>query len=109
VAHTTTRTHLTVAWYGGTTRAVEIVTGTGHGYRIGEDLVEVRWGYVHDGTGTQRDEYFLTTDSTMKPQQMVECYTQRWAIETTFQEGREYLKRESTKGYGKVIVQGVTR
>jgi hypothetical protein len=35
----------------------------------------------------------------MKPQQMVECYTQRWSIETTFQECRENLKRESTKGY----------
>jgi hypothetical protein len=101
VAHTTKRTHLTVAWYGGTTREVEIVTGTGHWYRIGEDLVEVRWVYVHDGTGTHRDEYFLTTDSTMKPQQMVACYTPRGSIETTFQECREYLKLESTKGYGK--------
>jgi hypothetical protein len=36
----------------------------------------------------------------MKPQQMVECYTQRWSIETTFQECREYLKLESTKGDG---------
>ena len=104
VANTTQRTRLTVAWYGGTTREVAIVTGTGHWYRIGEDLVEVRWVYVHDCTGTHRDEYFFTTNSTMKPQQMVECYTQRWSIETTFQECREYLKLESTKGYGKHTV-----
>jgi DDE superfamily endonuclease len=104
VAKTATRTRLTVAWYGGTTREVEIVTGTGHWYRIGEDLVEVRWVYVHDGTGTHRDEYFCTTALAMKPQQMVACYTQRWSIETTFQEGREYLKLESTKGYGQQTV-----
>jgi hypothetical protein len=36
----------------------------------------------------------------MKPQQMVECYTQRWSLETTFQECREYLELESTTGYG---------
>jgi hypothetical protein len=34
----------------------------------------------------------------------VECYTQRWSVETTFQECREYLKLESTKGYGQQTV-----
>ena len=40
----------------------------------------------------------------MRPQQIVECYTQRWSIETTFQECREYLKLESTKGYCQATV-----
>jgi hypothetical protein len=104
VANTAHRTSLRVVWYGGTTRDIEVVTGTGHWYRIGEALVEVRWVYVHDCTGTHRDEYFFTTDLTMKPQHVVECYTQRWSIETTFQECREYLKLESTKGYGQHTV-----
>ena len=104
VANTTKRTSLTVAWYGGTMREIEVITGTGHWYRIGEDLVEVRWIYVHDGPGTHRDEYFFTTDRAMTPQPMVECYTQRWSIETTFQECREYLKLESTKGYGQQTI-----
>jgi hypothetical protein len=104
VAHTAQRTSLRVAWYGGTTRDIEVVTGTGHWYRIGEDLVEVRWVYVHDRTGSHRDEYVLTTDLMMKPQHIVECDTQRWSIETTFQEGREYLQLESTKGYGQQTV-----
>jgi DDE superfamily endonuclease len=104
VGNTAERTRLTVAWYGGSTRDIEVVTGTGHWYRIGEDLVEVRWVYVHDCTATHRDEYFFTTDITMMPQQMVACYTQRWSIETTFQECREYLKLESTKGYGQHTV-----
>lgn len=104
VANTAERTSLTVAWYGGTTRDIKVVTGTGHWYRIGEALVAVRWVYVHDCTGTHRDEYFFTTDITMRPQQIVECYTQRWSIETTFQECREYLKLESTKGYGQQTV-----
>jgi hypothetical protein len=104
VAQGTQRLHLTVAWYGGTTRDIELVTGTGHWYRIGEALVAVRWVYVHDRTGTHRDEYFFTTDLHLKPKQIVECYTQRWSIETTFQECREYLKLESTKCYGKATV-----
>jgi Transposase DDE domain len=104
VAATAKRTTLTVAWHGGSTRDIEVVTGTGHWYRIGEALVEVRWIYVHDCTGTHRDEYFFTTDVTMRPQQIVACYTQRWSIETTFQECREYLKLESTKGYSQQTV-----
>jgi hypothetical protein len=104
VAQVTQRIHLTVAWYGGTTRDIELVTGTGHWYRIGEDLVAVRWVYVHDCTGTHRDEYFFTTDLHLKPKRIVECYTQRWSIETTFQECREYLKLESTKCYAKDTV-----
>jgi hypothetical protein len=104
VAHRTRRTHLAVTWYGGTTRDIELVTGIGQWYRIGEALVAVRWVYVHDGTGTHRDEYFFTTNLSLCPKQIVECYTQRWSIETTFQECREHLKLESTKCYGQQTV-----
>jgi DDE superfamily endonuclease len=104
VAKTAKRTRLTVAWYGGTIRDIEVATGTGHWYRIGEALVAVRWVYVHDCTGTHRDEYFFTTDRSMCPKRIVECYTQRWSIETTFQECREYLRLESAKGYGQQTV-----
>jgi hypothetical protein len=62
VAHITHRTRLTVAWYGGTTRELEIVTGTGHWYRIGETLVAGHWVYVHEATGTHRDEHLFTPD-----------------------------------------------
>lgn len=67
VAHTAERTHLTGAWYGGTMRDIEVVTGTGPWYRMGEAPVEVQWLYVHDGTGTHRDEYCFPPDITMKP------------------------------------------
>jgi hypothetical protein len=105
VAHTRRRTRLAVAWYGGSSRDIEIVTGTGYWYRIREALVAVRWVYVHDCTGTHRDEYFLTTDLCMGPKRIVECYTQRWSIETTFQGCSEYLKLESPKGYGQQTVR----
>jgi hypothetical protein len=104
VADTVTRTRLRVAWYGGTTRASQIVTGTGHWDRIGEDLVEVRGVYSHDGTATHRDESFFTTALTMTPPQLVACYTPRWSIETTLQACREYLQLVSTKGDGQHTV-----
>jgi hypothetical protein len=92
-------TRLNVAWYGGGRRDVEVVSGTGHWYKAGQGLVEVRWVYVHDLSGTHRDEYFYSTDVAMTPQQIIEEYTGRWNVETTFEEARAYLGLESTRGW----------
>jgi hypothetical protein len=46
VAQRTERPHLRVAWYGGASRDIDMVTGTGPWYRMGEALVAVRWVYV---------------------------------------------------------------
>jgi hypothetical protein len=81
----------TVSWYGGQTRRVELVSGDGHWYKGGAGLVPIRWVFVHDVQGTHRDEYFYTTDPSLRPQQIVSLYTGRWSIEVTFQEVRAHL------------------
>ncbi len=93
-----TRQRLTVRWYGGGMRRVEVVSGAGHWYKAGRGLVEIRWVFVHDLTGTHRDEYFFSTDPAMTPAQIIEAFTGRWSIEVTFQEMRAYLGLESTRG-----------
>jgi DDE superfamily endonuclease len=98
VARTKKRKRLTVRWYGGQTRRVEIVTGTGYWYKGGQGLVEVRWVFVHDLTGTHRDEYFFSTAVAMTPKELIEIFTGRWAIEVTFAEMRAYLGLETTRG-----------
>lgn len=99
VVATAARTKLNVAWYGGGRRDVEVVTGTGHWYKAGQGLVEVLWVYVHDLTGTHRDDYLYSTDVTLTAQEVIERYTQRWDIETTFAEMRSYLGLETTRGW----------
>ena len=108
VANPGQRTSLLVTWSGGTTRAIALVTGTGPGSRIGEALVDVRWVYVHAGTGTHRDEDFLTTEMTLKPPPSVEGDTPRGSGATTCQECRAYLKRDSTQGDGQHTVLRLT-
>jgi hypothetical protein len=98
VRDTPQRPELTVAWYGGERRRVEVVTGTGWWYQSGRPLIPVRWVFVRDRTGTHRDEYFFTTDVTMSPKMVIETYTGRWNIETTFPEARSYLGLETTRG-----------
>jgi hypothetical protein len=93
------RTRMTVAWYGGGRREVEVVSALGHWHKSGVGLVAVRWVYVHDLTGTHRDEYFYTTCVTLTAQEVIERYTERWNIETTFAEMRAYLGLETTRGW----------
>jgi hypothetical protein len=96
VEKTKQRQRLTVGWYGGGRRRVEIVTGSGHWYKSGHGLVPVRWVFVHDKSGTHRDEYFFSTDPSLPPAALITQYTARWNIETTFEELRAYLGLEST-------------
>jgi DDE superfamily endonuclease len=93
------RRRLRVAWYGGGRRDVEVVTGTAHWYQAGRPLVAVLWVWVHDCTGTHRDEYFFTTAVGWTAAQVIETYTGRWNLETTFQEMRSHLGLETTRGW----------
>ena len=92
------RPPLNVAWYGGGRRGVEVVTGTAHGCKAGRGLVAVLWVWVQDCTGTHRDESFVTTDLALTAAQVIETYTGRWSIETTFQEMRSDVGLETTRG-----------
>ena len=98
------RTRLTVAWYGGGARRVEAATGTGHWYKGGHGLVPIRWVFVKDATGTHRDEYLFTADTTRTADAVVGTYCGRWSIETTFQECRPCVGLETTRGRSRKTV-----
>jgi hypothetical protein len=93
-----------VSWYVGGWRNVEVITGTGGWFKSGKGLVMIRWVYVRDLDGTHRDEYFFSTDTSMTPQAIIEMYGGRWNIETTFQELREHLGLETTRGWSRRTV-----
>jgi hypothetical protein len=98
------RTALNVPWYGGGRRDVAVVSDTGQWYKSGEGLVPIRWVFVHDRTGTHRDDYFFSTDPETTPAAVIEQITGRWSIETTFQEMRSYLGLETTRGWTEATV-----
>jgi hypothetical protein len=93
------RQRLTVDWYGGGRRRVEVVTGSGCWYKSGRGLVPLCWLFVHDLDGTHRDDYFFCTDASLSPETIIGSYTARWNIETTFQELRAHLGLETTRGW----------
>jgi hypothetical protein len=87
-----------VSWYGGHPRQLSVVTAEAHWYCRCAGVVPVRWVFVRDHNGRRRDEYFFTTDPTMTPKDIIETFTGRWSIETTFQHLRSYLGLETTRG-----------
>ena len=86
-------------WYGGGTRRVEALDGTGHRYKGGGGLVPVRRVFVRDVSGTHRDEYVFATDPSLTPSAVIGRYCGRWNIETTFQEARSAPGLETTRGW----------
>jgi len=97
----------TVRWYGESQRELELFSacggwyrGRGHGRAA---LVPVRWVHVHDPI-TGRDDWFETTDPTLRPEQIVELFAGRWSIEVTFEEVREHLGLESTRHWSPASV-----
>lgn len=100
--------HLTVIWYGGKSRRIRYVSGTGQWYRSGHGLVAVRWVFVQDLEGEHEDQYFYSTDTSLTAQQIIEHYVSRWPIETTFQEAREHLGVHTTRQWTRLSVLRMT-
>jgi hypothetical protein len=94
-----------VTWEGGGTRARAVGTGTGPWYRLGADRVAVRWGDVHEGTGTQRDADGVTTALPLTPPPLVAYAPPRGALDTTGHASRTSLSRESPTGDGHATVR----
>lgn len=94
----------TVAWYGGGTRRVDLLSRTGSWYKSGAGMVPIRWVFVRDRDGTHRDEFSFSTDPTLDPVRIIATYTARWNLETTFQELRSLLGLETTRGWCRATV-----
>ena len=90
-------TPASVSWYGGGQRQVKLASDTGNWYKGGHGLAPIRWVFVHDVSGTHREEYFYSTDPGLPPAQIVSWFTARWPIETTFQEMRAHLGFETPR------------
>lgn len=64
----------------------------------------LRWVYVHDLSEKHHDSYFFTADPTMSVSSLIETYTSRWNIETTFEEAFSYLRLQTTRGWSRDTV-----
>ena len=94
-----------VAWYDGTTRAVELTSQTAVWYRSGKPPVLIRWVLIRDPQGVFAPQALLCTGPSAAPAQILEWFVLRWQLEVTpyqvrgrlFQEVRDHLGVETQR------------
>jgi hypothetical protein len=99
---------LTVRWYGGTERPIEVATATAVWYHGGLPPVALRWVLVRDPTEAFAPQALLCTDSALSAQQIVEWFVLRWQLEVTFHEARAHLGMETQRQWSDLAIQRTT-
>jgi hypothetical protein len=88
---------ISVAWYGGTTRTVELVSATAVWYHNGLPPVAIRWVLIRDPQGQFDPQALLCTDQQAQAQVILEWFVLRWQMEVTFHEVRAHLGVETQR------------
>lgn len=99
---------LSIAWYGGKTRELDIVTGTNLWYTPGFDPLPIRWVLVRDPSGKFKPTAFLCTDLQATAEQILQWFIMRWGVEATFQESRTHLGLETQRQWSDLAIARTT-
>ena len=97
-----------VAWYDGTTRAVELTSQTAVWYRSGKPPVLIRWVLIRDPQGVFAPQALLCTDPSADPTRILEWFVLRWQLEVTFQEVRTHLGVETQRQWSDQAIARTT-
>src|SRR5262249_1289917 len=95
---------VSVAWYGRTTRNVELASGTAVWYHSGLPVVPLRWVLIRDVAGKFEPQALLCTDQSISAQQIVEWFVMRWQLEVTFEEARAHLGVETQRQWSDLAI-----
>jgi hypothetical protein len=99
---------VTLRWYGGVPRTVELATGTALWYHPGQPVVPLRWVLLRDPQGEFAPQALLCTALEAAPQQIVEWFVLRWQVEVTYEEARAHLGIETQRQWSDLAVQRTT-
>jgi hypothetical protein len=99
---------LTVAWYGGKPKTIEIATGNNLWYTPGFDPLPIRWVLVRDPAGKLKPTAFLCTEFQATPEDILNWFIMRWGLEVTFQESRAHLGLETQRQWSDLAIARTT-
>ena len=99
---------VTVNWYGGQLRTIDIASGFALWYSAGKPAVAIRWVLIRDPKGEFESMALLATDRLLSPIQIVEWFVQRWPLEVTLQETRAHLGVESQRQWSDLAIARTT-
>ena len=99
---------VTVSWYGGQTRTVEVATGTALWYHTGLPPVALRWVLIRDPQGKFVSQALLCTNQMVTVTQLIEWFVLRWQVEVTFHEVRSHLGVETQRQWSGLAILRTT-
>jgi len=99
---------ITVAWYDGQRRALEMTTGAALWKRSGLKPLPIRWVLVRDPSGELDPKAYFTTDPRQTAVEVVEAFVLRWTIEVTFEESRAHIGIESQRQWSDLAIERET-
>lgn len=97
-----------VEWYGGKTRRVLLLTSTTLWHVSGYDPVPIRFVIVKDPLGSFEPVTLMSTDVTLTASRIIELFVERWGIEVTFREARDYLGVETQRQWSDKAIARTT-
>jgi hypothetical protein len=98
----------TVAWYGGTTRTVELASETAIWYHNGLPPVPIRWVLIRDPLGQFEPLALLCTQQDASAQRILEWFVLRWQLEVTFHEVRAHLGVQTQRQWSDLAILRTT-
>ncbi len=99
---------ISVEWYDGQMRALEIITGTALWKRAGLKPLPIRWVLVRDPLGELDPKAYFTTDPAQAPASVVEAFVPGWTIEVVFEESRAHLGIETQRQWSDLAIERTT-
>jgi hypothetical protein len=101
-------TTVSVRWYDGQMREMELASGTAVWFHYGKPVVPIRWVLVRDPLGEYETTCLLCTDQTVAPRQIVEWFVMRWQVEVTYEEARRHLGVETQRQWSDKAIARTT-
>lgn len=101
-------TPMSVAWYQGTRRSMEIASATAVWYHTGKPPIPIRWLLIRDPQQHYESIALLCTNPTDAPEQIIEWFVRRWAMEVTFEESRAHLGVETQRQWSDLAILRTT-
>jgi DDE superfamily endonuclease len=99
---------VSVAWYAGTTRTIELASDTAVWYHNGLPPVALRWVLIRDPLGQFDPQALLCTDQQASAQSILEWFVLRWQLEVTFHEVRAHLGVETQRQWSDLAILRTT-
>lgn len=99
---------VTVNWYDGTQRSLEITSNTAVWYHSGKPPVPICWVLIRDPLDELESQALLCTDLNVDAVQIIEWFVLRWQLEVTFQELRAHLGVETQRQWSDMAISRTT-